>query len=335
MQVFKPIYFDSFRCIAGQCPDSCCKEWDVQVDEASAALYRSLPGELGEQLRSVLKEEDGETVMTIIDGRCPMWREDGLCRIQAELGHDALCKTCREFPRLTHDYGDFVEKQLELSCPEAARLILSAEAAPFLAEECPGGEAAEYDAEDMRILRKTRSAALALLEDTSRSVPEALALLLIYGYQAQSLLDGCEVPDFDPDSVLAQARQLATPADTAALLDFFSSLEILTEQWKCRLVSPAPGSWSEPLRRLARYGIERYWLQAISDFDLVGRVKLIVTSCILVRTLGGNTVETAQLYSKEIENDADNIDAILDGAYTAPALTDAQLLGHLWGMTLP
>lgn len=335
MQVFKPIYFDSFRCIAGQCPDSCCKEWDVQVDEASAALYRSLPGELGEQLRSVLKEEDGETVMTIIDGRCPMWREDGLCRIQAELGHDALCKTCREFPRLTHDYGDFVEKQLELSCPEAARLILSADFAPFLAEECPGGEAPEYDPEDMRLLRQARSAALALLEDPAYSVPEALALLLVYGYQAQSSLDGCDVPDFDPDAVLAQARQLAEPADPTALLDFFSGLEILTDAWRARLASPTPAPWSEQLRNLARYGIQRYWLQAISDFDLVGRVKLIVTSCILVRTLGGNTVETAQLYSKEIENDADNIDAILDGAYTAPALTDAQLLGHLWGMTLP
>ena len=327
MQVFKPIYFDSFRCIAGQCPDSCCKEWDVQVDEASAALYRSLPGELGEQLRSVLKEEDGETVMTIIDGRCPMWREDGLCRIQAELGHDALCKTCREFPRLTHDYGDFVEKQLELSCPEAARLILSAEAAPFLAEECPGGETPEYDPEDMGILLQTREAALALLE--TRPVEDALALLLIYGYQAQSLLDGCDVPDFDPDAVLAQAKALAAPADTAALLDFFSGLEILTQQWKHRLASPAPGPWSEELRRLARYGIQRYWLQAISDFDLVGRVKLIVTSCILVRILGADPVVTAQLYSKEIENDAENVDAILDGAYTSPALTDAQLLGHL------
>ena len=335
MQVFKPIYFDSFRCIAGQCPDSCCKEWDVQVDEASAALYRSLPGELGEQLRSVLKEEDGETVMTIIDGRCPMWREDGLCRIQAELGHDALCKTCREFPRLTHDYGDFVEKQLELSCPEAARLILSADFAPFLAEECPGGEAPEYDPEDMRLLRQARSAALALLEDPAYSVPEALALLLVYGYQAQSSLDGCDVPDFDPDAVLAQARQLAEPADPTALLDFFSGLEILTDAWRARLASPTPAPWSEQLRNLARYGIQRYWLQAISDFDLVGRVKLIVTSCILVRTLGGDPIATAQLYSKEIENDADNVDAILDGAYTAPALTDAQLLGHLWGMTLP
>ena len=47
-----------------------------------------------------------------------MWRQDGLCRIQAELGHEALCKTCREFPRLRHDYGSFVELGLELH-PEA------------------------------------------------------------------------------------------------------------------------------------------------------------------------------------------------------------------------
>ena len=128
MKIRKPAYFDTFRCIASACPDSCCKEWDVQVDEEKAALYRTLSGDLGDRLREVLKEEDGETVMTIIDGRCPMGRSDGLCRIQAELGEEALGKTCREFPRLTHDYGDFVEYGLELSCPEAARIILSAPA---------------------------------------------------------------------------------------------------------------------------------------------------------------------------------------------------------------
>jgi hypothetical protein len=42
-------------------------------------------------------------------------------------------------------------------------------------------------------------------------------------------------------------------------------------------------------------------------------------------------VETAQLYSKEIENSADNVDAILDAAYTHPALTDANLLTLLTG----
>ena len=141
MQITKPYYFDSFRCIAGDCPDSCCKEWDVQVDALSAAYYRSLPGALGDDLRRLLKDEDEETVMTIVDGRCPRWRQDGLCRIQAELGEKALCKTCREFPRLTHDYGDFMERGLELSCPEAARMILSAPAAESIVEEIPGGEA--------------------------------------------------------------------------------------------------------------------------------------------------------------------------------------------------
>ena len=125
MKITKPDYFDRFRCLAGGCPDSCCQEWEVQVDPDSASRYRKLPGPLGNDLRRVLRDEDGETYMTISEGRCPMWRLDGLCRIQAELGEEALCKTCREFPRLTHDYGDFVEQGLELSCPEAARLILN------------------------------------------------------------------------------------------------------------------------------------------------------------------------------------------------------------------
>ena len=98
MKLIKPSYFDTFRCIASACPDSCCKEWDVQVDDDKAALYRSLSGELGDRLREVLTEEDGETVMTIIDGRCPMWRADGLCRIQSELGEAALCKPAGSSP---------------------------------------------------------------------------------------------------------------------------------------------------------------------------------------------------------------------------------------------
>ena len=68
---------------------------------------------------------------------------------------------------------------------------------------------------------------------------------------------------------------------------------------------------------------------SVADYDLVSRVKLIIISCLLVRLLGGDVIATAQLYSKEIENDAANIDAILDAAYTHPALTDAALLGLL------
>ena len=329
MKIYKPDYFDRFRCIAALCPDSCCKEWDVQVDEASAALYRSLPGDLGDRLREVLKEEDGETVMTIVDGRCPMWRADGLCRIQAELGEAALCKTCREFPRLTHDYGDFVELGLELSCPEAAKFILTQSRPVTVTEEAPGGQEPEYDEEAMAVLKATRETALDILFDPSHSVPEALALTLLYGYQAQGQLDGDAPQDFQPEAALDSVREFAKAGDPREMPDFFLGLELLTPQWKTLLQNPSPVPWNRRHLALAGYLIQRYWLQAVSDYDLYCRVKFLVISCLLVKHLGGDIFRTAQLYSKEIENNIDNVEALLDAAYAHPAFTDDKILGIL------
>ena len=327
MKITKPDYFDRFRCLAGSCPDSCCQEWEVQVDADSAASYRALPGTLGDCLRRCLRDEDGETYLTIADRRCPMWRADGLCRIQAELGESALCKTCREFPRLTHDYGDFVELGLELSCPEAARLILN-EPAIHVTEELPGGDA-EYDEEAMAVLKATREQALELLSNTDRAMGQTLALLLLYGCQAQGELDGEEAVPFHAEAALETARELACPGDAAEIRSFFQSLEILTDTWKTRLLSPAPADWDSRTLALAQYFVNRYWLQAVSDYDLYSRVKFMVIACLLLRTLGGDFGQTAQLFSKEIENDADNMDALLDAAYEHPAFTDAKLLGML------
>ena len=332
MRITKPAYFDRFRCVASACPDSCCKEWEVQVDEAAAAAYRALPGDLGEDLRRVLRTEDGETVMTIRDGRCPMWRQDGLCRIQAELGEEALCKTCREFPRLTHDYGDFVERGLELSCPEATKFILTADSFEFAVREMEATAEAEYDREAMTVLRATRETMLSILTDPAHSVEEALALGLLYGCQAQGELDSGEMLPFEETAALETIRELAKPGDTQAMPDFFLDLELLTPEWKALLENPVPGEWSSHYRALACYLVQRYWLQAVSDYDLYSRVKFMVIACLLVKYLGGDIFRTAQLFSKEIENDADNVDAILDAAYEHPAFTDDKLLGMLMGL---
>ncbi len=328
MKITRPSYFDSFSCIASACPDSCCQEWDVQVDADSAEYYRALPGQLGDDLRRLLKDEDGETVMTIVNRRCPMWRQDGLCRIQAELGEPALCKTCREFPRLTHDYGDFMERGLELSCPEAAGIILSAPMAPPIIESIPGGEA-EYDEEAMEVLLRTRENVLSILADERRPVNESLALALLYGYQAQAELDGEEALPFDADSALESIREFVKLPEITELPSFFAELEILTVSWPERLKAPSPAPWDHRFRNLARYFVERYWLQAVSDYDLYCRVKYCIASCILIRQLGGDLLTTAQQYSKEIENNTDNVEAILDGAYAHPAFTDDKLLGLL------
>lgn len=329
MDIFYPAYYDQFHCIAGACPDSCCKEWTVDVDPETAATYRALSGALGDRLRQVMSDDDGSTVMVIEDGRCPMWRQDGLCRIQAELGHDALCKTCRDFPRLTHDYGDFMELGLELSCPEAARLILTA-SSHMLTSDRPGTEQPEYDTATMDVLRKSRISVLDFLDQTQYAIPEALAAVLLYAHSIQAELDGEASEDILPEDCLAEVPNYRGSGDMEAVFAFFRTLEILTDNWKTRLEQvPAAISWAPPLRALARYMVQRYWLQAVSDYDLVCRVKLVITACLLVGALDGSTIETAQLFSKEVENDPDNIEAILDGAYTSPALTDANLLALL------
>ena len=330
MRVRYPKILQKFTCIAGACPDSCCKEWDVLVDEETVQYYLAMEGELGDAIRSYLKQdEEGDWYFQITDGRCPMWRPDGLCQIQAEADHAALCETCQDFPRLTHDYGDFVERGLEMSCPEAARLIFS-EPSEWVETHGHGMDAPEYDPADMDVLLRTRETVLAILEEENRSVNEILTLALLYGYRAQDELDGGEPVDFDADAELQFAHSVAKTGDMAGVLHFYTGLEILTDAWRQRLSNPVgDGSWDRRLLILARYGVERYWLQAISDFDLVGRVKMIVLSCLLVRHLGGDLVQTAQLYAKEIENSADNVDAILDGAYSCPALTDEKLLSLL------
>jgi len=330
MLVNYPEYYDRFRCIASNCPDSCCKEWTVDVDGAAAEFYRSLNGALGDRLREVLQDTEDGTIMEIENGRCPMWRLDGLCRIQAELGHDALCKTCREFPRLRHDYGSFVELGLELSCPEAARLILTSPVNSFCTKQVDGGEDPDYDGECMQILLRSRNTVLQYVSETNHTVPNTLAVILLYGHGIQAALDGGEEEPFCAETLLAEAKQYAQIGDLQSLLQFFSGLEILTGEWSEHLQNPAPIlKWSPELKQMAAYMISRYWLQAVSDYDLISRVKLIVTAGLTVAALGGDTIRTAQLFSKEIENNPENVETILDGAYTSPALTDTNLLSLL------
>ncbi len=328
MKIWKPDYYDAFACIADRCPDSCCKEWDVEVDAESAERYQKIPGALGEQLRAAIREEDGVTVIKQTDSRCPMWRADGLCQLQAEMGEEALCKVCREFPRIRHEYGNFTELGLELSCPEAARLILTAAPSDSVLTQVP--ESDEYDAEAMVVLLESRKTVLDFLKTSPYTPGETLSILMLYGYEVQSQLDGGEKAVLIPEETLAEAKSFAENGNLDAFLHFFEELEILTEAWKERLGTPEPNAeWNEMHIAMARYLVRRYWLQAVSDYDLVGRVKLIIASCLVVKFLGGDTVDTAHLYSKEIENDADNVCAILDGAYESSALADRGLLDLL------
>ena len=302
MIVTKPTYYDAFRCIAGSCPDSCCKEWGVWVDEASAEYYRALPGPLGDRLREVLVEEEGGTVMQIVDGRCPMWRADGLCRIQAELGEEALCRVCTDFPRIRHDYGDFLEHQLELSCPEAARLILSSPVEDPIRWEEPGGEEPTYDPAEMAAMADLRGTLLNIMADPARS-------------EAQAFLD-CLETVFGPFEAQEEP-------DLPAIVAVFRDLEMLTELWPRKLREAAARPLDPKVRPLAAYLLRRYWFQEIGLGlpDAEGKLGFVIAACLLVNALPGDFTENAQLFSKEIENSDCNPETLIVTGFTPEELS--------------
>ena len=144
-----------------------------------------------------------------------------------------------------------------------------------------------------------------------------------------SELDGEDALPFDPDAAMDSAASFAKTGDIRLFAEFFRSLEILTPGWTDLLQQAAHSRLQEGCIPLACYFIQRYWLQAVSDYDLACRVKFMVISCLMVNALPGSFQENAQLFSKEIENNTENVEAILDAAYSNGAFTDDKLLGLL------
>lgn len=136
-----PKCYGDFHCIADACTDSCCAGWQVDVDDASWAYYKTVKGEFGDYLHSVMVEipdEEGQFQLQK-DGRCPFLNDNGLCDMYSNLGEEKLCKTCTNYPRYMEDYGELREMGLAFSCPEAARLMLES-SAPMEFEEFELGE---------------------------------------------------------------------------------------------------------------------------------------------------------------------------------------------------
>lgn len=143
----KPDFYDTFKCIASQCTDTCCVGWEIDVDRNSQEVYNKVAGTFGEKLRANI--EDGHFKLLPHD-RCPFLTGGNLCEIYTNLGEGALCDICREHPRFVEVYGDVMERGLGLCCEEATRLLLAGNGPlAFVSEECdePEDELSEDDRE--------------------------------------------------------------------------------------------------------------------------------------------------------------------------------------------
>ena len=136
MSTWYPSFYPAFRCRADRCRHSCCRGWEIDVDEQSAARYRKLPGELGDELRRALfSDEEGWHFRLDGEERCPFLEADGLCRLIRRLGEEALCDICALHPRFFEELDADELWGLGLSCEEATALLLGEKALRFVCGE--------------------------------------------------------------------------------------------------------------------------------------------------------------------------------------------------------
>lgn len=123
VEVF-PNYYEKFSCIADRCKHSCCKGWEIQIDEDTMDLYSSLQGELADKIRSCIEGDEPHFKLDD-EERCPFLNKSGLCDIICEYGDGALCDICYLHPRFTNFYENYEETGLGLCCEEVARIVAS------------------------------------------------------------------------------------------------------------------------------------------------------------------------------------------------------------------
>ena len=126
MRIEYPDYYEKFHCLADACPDTCCKDWEVDVDEDTFYFYKVQEGAIGEKLRKNLKEE-GECKYIPLreNGLCPFLTGEHLCELCSVLGEEGMSQTCQEYPRYYMGIGDYEQIDLSLSCMEVGRLLFA------------------------------------------------------------------------------------------------------------------------------------------------------------------------------------------------------------------
>lgn len=328
MKNIYPDFYNSFKCIASDCPDSCCKDWDVVVDDNSADFYNSLQGDFGDKLRNKMTiDSDGDRIFVLRDGSCPFWNKNHLCDIFINIGEEHLCKTCRQFPRLTQNYTVFSEHMLSFACPEAAKIMMKTN--DFLICFSPfeiSGDINDLGYSDKLmnslILRRKKSADIFI--DTGLQFSKRLSACLEYNNQFYKNGTHC--------------NQYFNGTD--AIFDLFKKLDIMNSNWLYNLqnsknsVSAQNIEIDKEFTNLALYYLFRYYLGAIDDGNILFTIQRIALAYIIIsKMITYNSAENDfhkrvmlfQQYSKEIEHSYENSEALeskfaFDPAFSAEGL---------------
>ena len=135
MNTVYPSFYKDFSCIASDCSHSCCKGWEIDIDNATAEKYLKIGGSLGDELRANISSATGVYSFGLAkNGACPFLQEDGLCKLILSAGEEILCEICTNHPRFYTVLNDYELAGVGLSCEVSCGLLLQAGSLEFSIE---------------------------------------------------------------------------------------------------------------------------------------------------------------------------------------------------------
>lgn len=297
MKIVKPTFYKNFKCIAGDCPDSCCQGWEVDADSDSLEYYKTLDNslEIKKRIDSVLsKDEFDNTIFTLAPKkRCPFLNNENLCDMHIAIGGEHTPYTCRTFPRFIYDFGATREIGISFSCPVASDMMYNTESFDFetdINSDLPTLN--DIDAEKYFLLYKGRAEAYKIAKDKNKSIRERLNDLLDLGVLLQEKL-------FPYDE----------GGDDIAFFDVFKNPELINPEWKEKVenFSLKQVSDTQSNENILMYFLYKYLMQAVYDDDVLSKIKMAVLG-VLINTYFGENSWTVHLWSKETEHSQYNMD---------------------------
>lgn len=297
MKIVKPTFYKNFKCIAGDCPDSCCQGWEVDADSDSLEYYKTLDNslEIKKRIDFVLsKDEFDNTIFTLAPKkRCPFLNDENLCDMHIAIGGEHTPYTCRTFPRFIYDFGATREIGISFSCPVASDMMYNTESFDFETEvnsDLPTLN--DIDAEKYFLLYKGRAEAYKISKDKNKSIRERLNDLLDLGVLLQEKL-------FPYDE----------GGDDIAFFDVFKNPELINPEWKEKVenFSLKQVSDTQSNENILMYFLYKYLMQAVYDDDALSKIKMAVIG-VLINTYFGEDSWTIHLWSKETEHSQYNMD---------------------------
>ena len=200
MMALVPAVNTGFKCLGSECPDNCCTGWTVTIDQPSYLAYKkSIHPDLKDLFASQLQLEKNPTPQQYAtielksDDKSCSFLDGGLCKIQKQLGEEALSDTCSGYPRMTLQHGDLLQQGLTLSCPDAAQRILLQDEltefvqAPITARQHQLQIVKDPNPATAELTRAVRFFAMRIMRQSSFAVWERMTLLGFFCEEATAL----------------------------------------------------------------------------------------------------------------------------------------------------